>query len=203
MMMKRLIVAMCVATAIPAAADKAHDLATERLGALKTAARCDNPRSPQRAWCIAAAFDSGTPADLPRGKQLVGLTIELQAGKDVGDALVNKVSLSALVIGSDGKVKLTSITPSNKDEEVMIGKAVGEVAAVFKGASTTAAIPADLAGYIKSLRGSYGVTHRDTELVWSGGSSSRARKVGSMWVVIETPSAQNGVFATILTEAWQ
>src|SRR5580698_2261287 len=74
-------------------ADPGHDVATERLGALKTAARCDDPASPWRPWCIAAAYDTGTAAALPVGKVLVGLTIELETGKDVATALSDAVSL--------------------------------------------------------------------------------------------------------------
>ncbi len=76
-------------------ADPAHDVATERLGALKTAARCDDATSPWRPWCVAAAYDTGTAAALPAGKVLVGLTIELETGKDVATALSDKVSFTA------------------------------------------------------------------------------------------------------------
>lgn len=197
-----LVIAAALASPV-ARADKAHDIATERLAALKTAARCDDAKSPQRVWCTVAAFDTGTAAALPTGKVLVGLTIELETGKDVAAALRDKVSLAGWSVASDGKVKLTSITPDNAQEGQMIGEAVGATAAVFKGLAKTAKLPADLTSYVKTLPAKYPATKSGGEWVWTGASAGRARKVGAYWVVIEVPDAQNGVFATILTDAWE
>ncbi len=76
-------------------------------------------------------------------------------------------------------------------------------AAVFKAKAKTAKLPTDLAGYVKSLKGSYAPAKSGNEWTWTGATASRARKVGAVWVVIETPDKQNGVFATILTDAWE
>src|SRR6186713_1204442 len=96
--MRALLAALLVTLAIPtlAAADKARvDVTTSRLAALKTAARCDDKASPWRPWCVAADFETGTAAELPKGKVLVGMTVELEEGKDAAAALSGKVSLTA------------------------------------------------------------------------------------------------------------
>ena len=36
---------------------------------------------------------------------------------------------------------------------------------------------------------------------WTGASAAKMRKVGKLWVVIEMPKEQNGIFATVLTDA--
>src|SRR5450432_4084106 len=71
------------------------DLVTAQLDELRAAAKCDDKASVWRPWCIAADWSKGTAGDLPKGKVLVGLTIELEQGKSASDALSNKVTLVA------------------------------------------------------------------------------------------------------------
>ena len=130
------------------------------------------------------------------------MTIELETGKDAGDALSNNVTFAALAIGKDGKVKLTDVKSTSDAETKMIGEAVFNTAAVFKGKATTAKLPADLAEYAKTLAGAYTPTKAGAEWTWQGASRARMRKVGAFWVIVETPTQANGIFATILTEAW-
>src|SRR4051812_44203173 len=100
-MMKASAVALVVlACAGTASADDA--LTTKQLAALHDAAKCADKTSPFRPWCIAADFDKATAADLPKGKTLVGIAVELETGKDAKDALTNKVTPAALTIGNDG-----------------------------------------------------------------------------------------------------
>ena len=187
-----------------ASAEKAEpDITKGRLDALRTAAKCEDKASVWRPWCIAADFETGTAAALPKGKVLVGLTIELEVGKDASKALTGNVSFSALAIGKDGKVKLTSVKPENADEAIAVAEAVAGAAMVFKGKVKTAKLPKELAGYFKTLEGAYAVTKSGAQWTWTGASTSRLRKVGAHWVVIEVPKANNGIFATIFTDAWE
>ncbi len=187
---------------------RAHDVATERLGAPARPwqGRCDDATSPWRPWCVAAAYDTGTAAALPAGKVLVGLTIELETGKDVATALSDKVSFTAWAVGTDGKVKLTTVKPTSDDESKAVGEAVFATAAVFKAKAKTAKLPTDLAGYVKSLKGA---ATRTREVRAASGRSGpappprRAQGPARSARSIETPDKQNGVFATILTDAWE
>lgn len=194
------------ATSARARADKPApqpDLITSELGELRVAANCGDQASPWRPWCIAAAWATGAAADLPKGKILVGLTVALEQGKNAADALREQVTFVAFAVGKDGKVKLTDVKPTNADEEKAVAEAVFGAAAVFKGKATTAKLPASLSDYIKTLTGTYATTRTGNAWVWQGASASQMRKVGKFWVVIEVPDAKNGVFATILTDAWK
>ncbi len=202
--MRNQIGALCALALVgfPLAARADDKVITDELASLKAAAKCEDAASPWRPWCIATQFATGAAGELPKGKILVGLTVELEKGKEV-QALTDRVSFVALVVGSDGKVKLASVTPSNPEEQKMMAAAVMGVAVVFKGKATSAKIPADLARYLKSLKGEYAPTKAGAEWTWAGASASHLRKVGASWVVIEVPKAGNGVFATILTDAWE
>jgi hypothetical protein len=177
------------------------DPTASALARLRTAAKCEDKASPWRPWCIAADWSKGT-AELPKGT-LVGLTIQLEDGADAKQALSDRVSFVALAVGKDGKVKLTDIKPTAKGEDVMIAEVVMSAAAVFKGKAKTAQVPKDLAGYIKGLQGTYKAEKNAIEWTWQGQSAAKLRKVGAFWVVIETPAKGNGIFATILTDAWE
>ncbi len=198
-----IVVLACVAVGSVALADKPADPVAMALGELQTAAKCEDKASVWRPWCIAAAYETGTAAALPKGKVLVGMTIELEQRKSVTDALSNKVSFVALAIGKDGKVKLTDVKPTSAAEQQSVGEAVAAATMVFKGKAKTAKLPADLAAYFKTLKGAYPAKKTGKAWTWAGASASQLRKVGQFWVVIEVPKAKNGVFATILTDAWE
>lgn len=194
--------ALILSTATAVRADEvAVDPAEAPLAKLATAAKCSDKASPWRPWCIATDWAKGAAPDLPAGKVLVGLTIELENGKDFAQALSDRVSFSAFAIGRDGKVKLASVTPSDDKEKAMMAEAVMNTAVVFKGKAKTAKLPKDLAGYLKTIAGAYKPTRTGGAWSWTGERASRARKVGDVWVVIE--SHPKGTFATILTESWE
>lgn len=179
-----------------------------RLSALADAANCDDPNSPMRPWCIAATgWADGDAAPLPDGDAVLpGLTIELEDGESVADALINKVSLSALSLHDDGTKRLATITmvkPENDDEAKMIGEVVVALALVFKGKQTAAKIPAELAGYLGTLpaQANHELTKSDRGWTWKGPSTAQLRKVGEHWVAIETPTqGARGIFVTIFTD---
>jgi hypothetical protein len=179
------------------------DDAAKPLAALATAANCKDAASPFRPWCTVADFATGKAADLPKGKKLVGITIELADGADVKQALTDKVSPSVLVIDSTGMAKLSRIKGSNDSEKTMLGEAVASLAAVFKHKTTTAKLPADLTSYVSTLKAKYPTKKTGSEWTWTGESAARLRKVGDFWVAIETPSSGGGIFASLFTEAWQ
>ncbi len=194
---------LAVVTASPVHAKKVADPLFAALSNLATAAQCDNKASLWRPWCIAATgWGDGTAADLPAGKVLVGMTLEVEDGKDLKQALSDAVSLTAFAIGKDGTVKVTTVKPTSDAESRAVGEAVFNLAAVFKDKAKVAKLPKDLAGYVAGLKGAYPATKSATEWTWKGASSGRARKVGPWWVVIESPDAHNGFFVTILTDAW-
>ena len=202
--MRNLTVLVLLVVASRGAFADTPDPAAANLAKLSKAASCENKTSPWRPWCIATDWAKGTAAALPTNKVLVGMTIELEDGKDISDALTHKVTFTALAIDKAGKVKLTMIKPSNAAEEKDTLEAVFNTSAVFKGTSRPAKLPKGLVDYLKTLQAAYKPTKGTSEWTWEGVSSTRARKVGEFWVVIETPKqGATGVFATILTDAWE
>lgn len=169
---------------------------------LGEAANCTDKASPQRPWCIAAGFGKGAAGTLPK-KALVGMTVELEDGKDVVDALTNSVTFVALAIDKDGKVKLTDIKPSGPEDARSVGEAVAAAAMVFKDKAKTAKLPKELSDFVKTLKGAYATKKASNAWTWTGKSASRLRKVGKFYVIIEQPESGNGLWATILTDAWE
>jgi len=179
-----------------------------QLAELAKAANCDDPASPMRVWCIAATgWATGTAAALPDGDAtLPGLTVELEDGKPVGDALTNKVTFSALALHpADGKemAKITMVKPENDQEAQMTMEAVAALALVFKGKAPAAKLPQGLAGYLSTLpaKADYELTKGDHGWGWTGASTAELRKVGENWVAIETPTkGATGIWVTLFTD---
>jgi len=188
----------------PAAADPN----AARLAELATAARCDDPASPLRVWCIAATgWATGEAAELPAGDAaLPGLTVELQDGKPVDQALMDAVTFSALALHAAGGAEMARITmvkPESDDEMKMTMEAVAGLTMVFKGKDATATLPADLSGYLATLpaKADYPVSKGDHGWTWKGGSTGELRKVGDSWVAIETPTrGATGIWVNIFTD---
>jgi hypothetical protein len=201
MLKARIIVVSLFALARPSAADT--DLVTKQLAALGDAASCKDAASPFRPWCIAADFANGKLADLPKGKTLVGITVELEVGKDAKAALTDKVIPAALVIDDKGMVKITDITPSNDGEKTMLGEAVFNLSTVFKHKARTAKLPKDLASYVKTMKAKYKPSKSPTEWTWTGESAARLRRVGDFWVSVETPTEKNGIWVSVFTDKWE
>lgn len=181
----------------PAAATK------KLLAQLKDAAKCADKASPWRSWCAAADFDAAKLGDLPKGTVLIGTTIVLEDGYSVRKALAERVQFVALALDAGGKALLTYITPETKDEEKMIAEALFSTAAVLKGKAKRAKLPAELAGHLKTFKGAYAISKSGdgNEWRWPSPHPSRMRRAGAFWVVLE--SAPNGVYATVLTDAWE
>ena len=174
-----------------------------RLNALRVAAKCGDAASVWRHWCIATDFETGTAAELPKGKVLIGMTIQLQEGADAAKALFDRVGLVALAVDLEGKVRLTDVKPTSAAEERSTVEAMSNAAAVFKGAAKSAKLPNDLGDYLKTLKGVYEPSKSGARWTWIGQTAARMCKVGEFWVVIEVPRAKDAIFATILTDAWE
>jgi len=210
--MRRLLVVVAVVLASGlvsgrvARADKDADLTRRVLASLHSGAECQNKSSPWRVWCIAAdGWAKARPAPLPKGKALVGLTIELIDGGDTVGALRDAVSLSALAFKVDGKAtfaKITQIKPTSRDEEKSVLAAVGGVTMVLKGKARGAKLPADLLAYVGGLGAdaTYAVARAPKGWTWKGASVAELRKVGTAWVAIEIPDKHNGLFVTVFTD---
>ena len=181
-----------------AAAGPRTDVVAARLADLRAAAKCATAASP---WCIAADFAKGTAPALPRGKVLVGLTVELANDADAAAELVDRVSFVAFAVSTDGKVKLTDVHPTDSGEEAAIAEAIANAARVFEGKAKVATVQPSLGATIKTLAGTFPTTKTGTEWTFTGATPSHLRKVGAFWVAIEAP--EDGIFATVLTDAWR
>lgn len=195
------VVAGAVGLASVAHADKADPVKTG-LTRLAAGAKCTDKASPWRPWCIAADWSKGAAGSLPT-KSLVGMTIEIEEGKDIAEALSQKVTFVALAIDEGGKVKLTDVKPGNEAEVTTVGEAVFAATSVFKDKAKVAKLPAELASYVRALKGTYATKKVGNAWAWTGKSTSQLRKVGKFYVVIERAEAETGIWATILTESWE
>lgn len=200
-MLKHALVILFLFTSI-ARADRVAE--PTQLEELATAAKCTDKASPWRPWCIATEFAKGSGAALPK-KNLVGITVELEKGKDVASAIRDRVTLVALGItkkGKETKLKLTDVKPENDDENLAVVSAIAAVSTVLKGKAATAKLPKALAEYLSGRPGEYVVTQGKGGWTWEGANPSELRKVGKFWVLIETAKTGNGIWATVLTDAW-
>ena len=206
-MSKPLVLVAVIASFVPRIA-RADPATTARLlGELSKGARCTDATSPWRPWCIAAdGWASGQVASLPKGKALVGITIEIEDGASVADALSKRVTLSALAFGKkSGKpvAKITNINPENDREAESVAAGVMATSAVLKGKARTGQLPKDLSTYVATLPAgaSYPVTRGKTGWTWAGQSDAELRRVGAFWVTIEQPrSGRPGVWVGIYTD---
>ncbi|HTM18955.1 MAG TPA: hypothetical protein VL172_00540 [Kofleriaceae bacterium] len=175
------------------------------LQALHDAAHCDVAASPWRPWCIAAdGWAKATEAPLPAGVHaLIGLTLALEAGKRVEDALQDDVHLAALAVDGDaGKLKVVGIKGEDAADQQMMMEAVAGVAIVLKGNAASAALPPDLATYVATLgaQAEYPLTKAGAGWTFRGAAPGELRKVGDYWVTIEGPGAGNEQFISIFTD---
>jgi hypothetical protein len=188
--------------------DEPSDPIAAQLTALAAAANCDDPNSLMRVWCIATTgWATGDASALPEGDTVMaGVTVELEQGKSIEDALIEKVSFSALALHGDGDkrmAKITKVIPENEAEAKTTMEAVIAVTLVFKDKAPVAKLPADIVGYLETLpaQASYEITKRERGWTWEGASSAELRKVGEHWVAIETPTGgPSGIFVTIFTD---
>jgi hypothetical protein len=216
-----------VGVGLVAAAGRAHadsqdppDVVDALREAVHVAAACPDSggglgTSPLRVWCLADGWDSAPAPAVPQTDTvLLGLTVEIQKGDDVGKDLLDKVGLSALAFHPSGKgdadskpvlVRLATITPSSPDQNTAIGDAVAGLAGVFKGVATQAMVDPDLYDYLQTLPASATYPAESTAhgFLWTGKSTTEVRKVGSFWVTVEKPlSGPQGIWLSIFTDAF-
>jgi hypothetical protein len=197
-----LAIALTAALGHTARADKPPpDPTKAQLAALRVTAGCADPASPFRAWCPIADYATGDAKTKPPATML-GVTIKLHLNGDVAKELVDEVSVSTFAVGADGKVTLAALTPSNPGETDMIAQALMSVTMVLKHRAKVAEVPADLATYVHGLTGKYEPKRVGNEWRWLGGNPSTMRKVGDVWVVIETVAGE-GLWASVFTDRWR
>jgi len=205
------VLVVCGAAAPAIGKRPAPDPTRDVLGALDQAAHCVDDKSPLRVWCIAAnGWSSGTPAALPVGKVLVGITLARKVAATgawdlLSDPTIKVAALAVTKVGKVVKVKLTDVEPTSDAEHLMAAQALAAVTITFKGGKP-AVLPKDLKQYLKTLgkRGEHPVAKGAEGWTWTGPGTAELRKVGKFWVVIETTSqGDDGRFITILTERWR
>jgi len=210
---RALLAVALAAAASPATAKPRLPTATEAiLGDLHTAARCADRRSPRRHWCIAAdGWATGTPADLPVGKVLIGVTLTREVATATpidfaGEDAYRFATLSLRRVGDTVEAKLAGIDPGDDDDKRMLKDATTKLAAVLQGRSKVARLPRALAEFTKSGadRPGHVITKGARGWTWTAGSATELRKVGKYWVVIETSiSGRDTRFITVLTDKWK
>jgi hypothetical protein len=195
----RLVFAALLALTGVARADR---VASDPFQDLGSAAKCTDPASPLRAWCIAADFRKGVAAPLPK-RNLIGISLNVPAGVDVTTALRGGVTLAALAITRDGKVAkltLTDVAPKTDDEGTARDAALAMTTLLFNGEAKKTYLPAAVVKHLEALSGKYEAAKGATGWTWQGAAASELRKVGAYWVLVER--APKGMYATILTDQW-
>lgn len=148
-------------------------------------------KDPLRAWC-AASLASGAGFKAARsGTVLLGISAPLPVSIDVREVLLRATRVSALAF-SGGKVRLTEVTPDNKDEEKQLLEVAGEVGMALKGLGATVKISEGLAGFLPVLAG------QATE----GGAAAKDSAKGPVKVKLKNPTriwlVKNGKSETYL-----
>jgi hypothetical protein len=138
-------------------------------------------KDPLRAWC--AATVTGTAGFKAAKDQtvLLGISAPLPGSKDVREVLLAATRVSALAFAG-GKVRLTDVTPDNKDEEKQLLEVAGEVSAALKGMSTQLKISSGLAGYLPVLAGQAkdGAAAKDSA---KGPANAKLKNATRLWTV--------------------
>ena len=138
-------------------------------------------KDPLRAWCGATlTFASGFKAAKDQ-TVLLGISAPLPASKDVRALLLGATRVSALAFAG-GKVRLTDVTPDNKDEEKQLLEVAGEIAAALKGTSSQLKISSGLAGFLPVLAGQAkgGAAAKDTA---KGPANAALKNPTRLWTV--------------------
>lgn len=116
-----------------------------------------SPKSadPLRAWCPVAAFASSGFSPPPAPATYVGLSVALTSGTPVKSAMLNRLSLSALIL-ANGRVDVISITPDNEDEKKQLLATAGLVSGVMKGeVNGPIRVGANLSGFLDGLKNKF------------------------------------------------
>ncbi len=210
---RALLAVTLAASAMPATAKPRLPTATEAiLSDLHVAAQCDDRRSPRRHWCVAAdGWATGTPAPLPIGKVLVGLTFTREVATIApidfaGEDTYRFATLTLRRVGDNVEAKLAGVDPGDDDDKRMLKAAAAKLTAVFQGKTKVARLPRALSEFTKSGadRPGHVITKGASGWTWTAGSATELRKVGKYWVVIETSvSGRDTRFITVLTEQWK
>ena len=138
-------------------------------------------KDPLRAWCGATLTGASGFKAAKDQTVLLGISAPLPASKDVRALLLGATRVSALAFAG-GKVRLTDVTPDNKDEEKQLLEVASEVVAALKGTSPQLKISAGLAGFLPVLAGQAkdGAAAKDTA---KGPTSAALKNPTRLWTV--------------------
>lgn len=142
---------------------------------------CKSGKDPLRAWCGAAATAGAGFKSAKDQTVLLGISAPLPASRDVREVLLKATRVSALAF-ANGKVRLTDVTPDNKDEEQQLLEVAGELALALKGSSTQVKISAGLSGFLPVLakQASQGAAVKDSA---KGPATVELKNPTRMWTV--------------------
>lgn len=203
---------LTTASAAPVSTESPADMeiAKRLMTKLHTAVGCPSTTAPQRVWCIASGFATGTAAPLPAKGAMVGLTIGLSEDFPAEQSLARNVELSAVAFSSVGTTSLqgwlTSIKPKTPQEQADVGAAVMSAGAFFKEKAPSIVLAPTMFAYVKGLPegAKYPVAKGKQGWIIQSRAESDVRKVGNYWVAVEVPPARplRGIYVSIFTDKY-
>lgn len=112
-------------------------------------------KDPLRAWC-SAALTKGASFKAPKGDTvLLGISAPVPTSVDLREALLRATRVSALAFSSakagESKVRITDVTPDNKDEEKQLAEVAGEISMALKGLAPSVKVSEGLFGFLPVL----------------------------------------------------
>ena len=135
-----------------------------------------------RAWCAASMTSSAGFKSAKNDTVLLGISTPLAASKEVREELLRATRVSALAF-SNGKVRLTDVTPDNDAEAKQLLEVAGEVGAALKGMSSSVKLGADLAGFLPVLAGQCAKGGAAVKDVAKGPAQVTLKNPTRMWLV--------------------
>ena len=179
----------------------------EHLARLKLGAECTDPASTYKVWCPAAdGFAKGTAASIPSGETaMVGLTTFINSKGDPKADISRFSTVSTLAFNNPGSPRgeVASINTSNPADKAQIDLVFTDVVGVLKGSKSQVMMDQKLANYVASRPAADTYVMKETTRGWQmlGGSHAFVRKVGDMWVVVETPRSHDGMYVSMFRKA--
>jgi hypothetical protein len=152
-----------------------------------------------RHWCPVGQIGN-EPFSAPASvTTLLGVTMEVRDGAAVGQDMLKTTSLSAMHLGAKN-VRVTSLKPSNADEQKELAEAVFNVGKALKGQAGEIAISKSLAGYLDQERrhAGYPLTVTKNFAGYVAKLPSRIYRSGHTYVVLE--KAAGGAFVSVFTD---
>jgi hypothetical protein len=127
------------------------DTSTDVLERVSKGVDCKaSSKDPLRAWCPAAMTTGAGFKQAKSDTVLLGISAPVPTSVDLREALLRATRVSALAFSS-GKVRITDVTPDNKDEEKQLAEVAGEISMALKNLGPSVKISEGLAGFLPVL----------------------------------------------------